>query len=135
MVALLVAAMRHGIHKDAVVDYVSNDLGVREVGVRNRCFVRALDVSAEMDKRVGPGNGSMALIVEIIKTAYLQEDEVMPTATVVKRYTRGSPIEVSLDRVGETVTVVDHQGAWVYVETADAAGWAPRDSLSFNLDI
>ena len=136
VVALLVAAMRHGIAKDAIADFVEDDLGIRDVAVRNRCFLRALDINAEMDKKFGHGQGSMALVVETVKAAFLAADEEpLPTATVVKRYTRSSPIEASLDRIGQTVAVVDQQGAWVYVEVPDGAGWVPRDSLSFNLDI
>jgi hypothetical protein len=142
LTALIITCMRYGIEKDSLIDYIRET--VPERIIRNRAFVRALQINDQLEANCGKGVLAVGVIVEYVRQYFGNLDapqiEVAPSpirmATVIRLYRMGSPTETSLTRLGEQVVVVeeDESALWAFVEKPDTdeAGWVPRDTLSYN---
>jgi hypothetical protein len=136
LVSLVIAAIRFGIKRDSLIEFLVSEVGISDHELRNTCFLKALEINELIEKRHGKSILPIALITEFVRTHYKTPGEI--SAFVVQQYQKRTETEVSLVTIGERVTVSGETGEWLYIERQNGdPGWVPKQCLSFagSLDI
>ena len=131
VVALVVAAIRFGIERSSLIKYMIEEVKLTDSVARDKCFLRALEINELIEKRYGKAIIPVALICEIVRIEFMGETPSEEVTSVVALHAKASPNEISLDKIGARVTVLDQAGEWVCVETKPGTcGWVPRQCLA-----
>lgn len=131
VVALVIAAIRYGIDRDSLIKYMIDEVRLTDSVARETCFLRALEINEVIEHRHGKALIPIALICEIVRVEFMGETPSEEVTSVVALHSKASPNEVSLDKIGARVTILDQAGEWVCVETVPGTcGWVPRKCLA-----
>ena len=131
LIALIIAAIRYGIDRNSLIDYLVKDLQLAQPVERDKCFLRALELNESIDAQYGKVIIPIGLITELVRIEYasLQEaDSSILTGSVIRCRTGQGSNELTIGTLGEVVSILEDTEDWYCVsrEGTDETGWVPK---------